>query len=299
MELYLLRYFLAVVETGSFTKAAGACLITQPTLSAGIKRLEDQLGVALFVRNNKRVFLTTAGSRFLPRAKAILHEVNMAGAELAQSEQAHVLRLGVLQTLPAGLVARLLGGFTQNRPDIRFDLVDGTEQELLNRLDERGIDYALSLRRVEDETSIALFEEGYRLALARTHRLADAAAIKGEDLANDSMIVRSRCEVLSETSRHFTDRNVRPPLVYRTAQDERALAMVGAGLGVTVMPDSYQAPDVVRIAMAGFNPRRTVALFRPRFALPEKLDATGKAFEAFAVNLFAGFEADGRDIAAP
>ncbi|ESQ75732.1 LysR family transcriptional regulator [Asticcacaulis sp. AC402] len=282
MELYLFRYFLSLVETGSFTKAASACLVTQPTLSAGIKRLEEQVGVDLFVRSNKRVFLTTAGTRFLPRAKAILHEVNMAAAELSQTESSNVLRLGVLQTLPAAWVAGLLEGFLRERPDIRFDLVDGTEQELLNRLDERGVDFALSLRRVEDDTSIALFEEGYQLALPRTHRLAERAEIQGEDLANDCMIVRSRCEVLSETSRHFTDRNVRPPLVYRTAQDERALAMVGAGIGITVMPQSYQAQNVVRIAMAGFNPRRTVALFKPRYALPDRLEAAARAFQAFA-----------------
>ncbi|ESQ90269.1 LysR family transcriptional regulator [Asticcacaulis benevestitus] len=281
MELYLLRYFLAVVETGSFTKAAGACLITQPTLSAGIKRLEDQIGVALFIRNNKRVSLTTAGARFLPRAKAILHEVNMASAEIAQTDQADVLRLGVLQTLPSAFVARLLAGFSAAHPGIRFDLFDGTEQELLNRLDERGIDFALSLRRVEDDTSIALFEEGYQLALSRQHRLAAERIIRGEDLANESMIVRSRCEVLSETSRHFTDRNVRPPLVYRTAQDERALSMVGAGVGITVMPESYTAPDVVRIPMQGFNPRRTVALFLPRFSLPQRLQNSAEAFTGF------------------
>jgi len=288
MELYLLRYFLAVVETGSFTKAAANCLITQPTLSAGIKRLEEQLGVSLFVRNNKRVFLTTAGSRFLPRAKAILHEVNMASAEIAQAEQAHVLRLGVLQTIPAALVSRLLAAFLAEYPGVRLDLYDGSEQELLNRLDERGLDYALSLRRVEDDTSLALFEEGYQLALSVNHRLAGESLIRGEDLANDNMIVRSRCEVLSETSRHFTDRNVRPPLVYRTAQDERALAMVGAGAGVTVMPDSYIAPDVVRIPMRDFNPRRTVALFRPRFALPGHLREIGEDFMRFTAGFFAG-----------
>lgn len=287
MELYLLRYFLAVVENGSFTKAAIACLITQPTLSAGIKRLEDQMGVSLFVRNNKRVSLTTAGSRFLPRAKAILHEVNMAAAEIASTEQASVLRLGILQTLPAALVARLLSGFSAEHPGVRFDLYDGSEQELLNRLDERGLDYALSLRRVDDDTSLPLFEEGYKLALSVNHRLAGERIIRGEDLSNESMIVRSRCEVLSETSRHFTDRNVRPPLVYRTAQDERALSMVGAGVGVTVMPDSYETPDVVRIAMRDFNPRRTVALFLPRFTLPDRLAGTGCAFADFTAGFFA------------
>ena len=124
MELYLLRYFLAVVEAGTFTRAAAACLITQPTLSAGIKRLEDELGAALFVRSNRRVHLTAAGARFLPRAKAILHEVNMASAEIAGTEAANVLRLGVLQTVPARLVADLLRGFADAHPGVRFDLFD-------------------------------------------------------------------------------------------------------------------------------------------------------------------------------
>lgn len=281
MELYLLRYFLAVVETGSFTKAAQACLITQPTLSAGIRRLEEQMGVDLFVRNNKRVFLTAAGSRFLPRAKAILHEVNMATAELAETETDTVIRLGVLQTIPASLVAGWLHDFLERHGDVRFDLYDGTEQELLNRLDERGVDYALSIRRVADDTAVPLFEEGYRLVLPRRHPLAGQAVIEGEGLANENMIVRTRCEVLSETSRHFTDRNVRPPLVYRTPQDERALAMVGAGVGITVMPDSYSAPDIAGIPLAGFGLRRTIALFRPRYDLPERTRLAGEAFSAF------------------
>lgn len=282
MELYLLRYFLAVVETGSFTKAAAACLITQPTLSAGIKRLEDQLRVPLLVRSNRRVHLTAAGARFLPRAKAILHEVNMASAEIAAAESANVLRLGVLQTISARLVAGLLRDFSAEYSDVRFDLFDGTEQELLNRLDERGLDLALSIRRVADDDSQPLFHEGYRLVLPATHRLAGESVITAENLARDAMIVRSRCEVLSETSRHFTDRNVRPPLVYRTAQDERALAMVGAGVGVTVMPDSYTAPDVAYARLLGFDLGRTVALFPPRYALSGRLLDTARAFTQFA-----------------
>jgi DNA-binding transcriptional LysR family regulator len=282
MELYLLRYFLAVVEAGTFTRAAAACLITQPTLSAGIKRLEDELGAALFVRSNRRVHLTAAGARFLPRAKAILHEVNMASAEIAGTEAANVLRLGVLQTVPARLVADLLRGFADAHPGVRFDLFDGDEQALLNRLDERGLDMALSIRRVADDDAAPLLTEGYRLVLPRGHRLAGQAVIAAEDLARDAMIVRSRCEVLSETSRHFTDRNVRPPLAYRTAQDERALVMVGAGVGVTVMPDSYDAPDVARAVLHGFTPTRTLALFPPRYALSGRLLDAARAFTQFA-----------------
>ncbi|MFT3997913.1 MAG: LysR family transcriptional regulator [Asticcacaulis sp.] len=285
MEPYLLRYFLAVVETGSFTRAAEACLITQPSLSAGIKRLEEQLGVSLFVRNNKRVFLTTAGTRFLPRAKTILHECNLALSELAQTGQAKVLRIGVLQTLPSALTARLLKGFRDVGYDGRFDLFDGTEQEILNRFDERGIDYALSIRRVEDAASIPLYTEGYVLALPADHPLAGAEEVRGEQLSDQPMIVRSRCEVLSETSRYFTDRNVRPPLAYRTAHDERALSMVAAGVGATVVPEYHSAEGVARVRLQGFAHRRTIALFTPRYALAAHLKDAGAAFEAYVSRL--------------
>ncbi|UDF03246.1 LysR family transcriptional regulator [Asticcacaulis sp. AND118] len=285
MEPYLLRYFLAVVETGSFTKAAEACLITQPSLSAGIKRLEEQLGVSLFVRNNKRVFLTTAGTRFLPRAKTILHECNVAMAELAQTEQARVLRIGVLQTLSGAWVAGLLKGYRDAGFEGRFDLFEGTEQEILNRFDERGIDYALSIRRVEDDASVPLYDEAYVLALPADHRLAGEAVVRGEDLSDQPMIVRSRCEVLSETSRYFTDRNVRPPLAYRTANDERALRMVAAGIGATVVPESHVAEGVVTSKLHGFAHRRTVALFRPRHGLPDHLKDAGEGFEGYVSRL--------------
>ena len=70
------------------------------------------------------------------------------------------------------------------------------------------------------------------------------------------MILRSRCEILGETSRFFTSHNVRPRFAYRTDNDERALAMAGAGLGTAMMPDCYVHPMVARPRLKGFAPRR-------------------------------------------
>jgi len=282
MDIYLIRYFLALVESGSFTKAAQACLITQPTLSAGIKRLEDELGVALFVRSNRRVFLTEAGTRFLSRAKAILNECNLAMDEAKSINEAQTLRLGVVMTLSSKIVAGLLRAYMAAHPFIQIDMFEGTEQELSNRLSERGIDVALSLIRQRDEPHIALFDEPYELALSCDHPLADKSIIKASELVNQAMIVRTRCEVLSETSRHFTDHNVRPPLVYRTAHDERALEMAGAGLGVTVMPKSYANENVVRIPMEGFGLKRTIGvMWRTESPLVTQFSAFAKAYFPF------------------
>jgi len=289
-ELYQLRYFLAVVETGSFTKAAARANVTQPTLSAGIKKLEQQLDVKLFQRSSRRVFLTEAGTRFLDHAKAILYECNQATQGLLGSRPRTVLRLGVLKTLPGAYISDLLGDFRRSEAGAVVELFEGTEQEIANRLDEGSIDVAITIlhgdkksNRREAEAKL-LMEEGYNLVLARDHPLAGRETVEGHELASDQMVVRSRCEVLSETSRYFTDRNVRPRLVYRTESDERALDMVAAGLGATVMPASYARADVWCCHLAGFDFRRKLGLVRSVH------DVTGDAagiltrFEAFTMS---------------
>lgn len=260
-ELYQLRYFLAVVETGSFTRAAKRSRVSQPTLSAGIQKLEAALDVQLLDRSSRRVALTSAGAQFLERTRAILSQVQLAQNELAQAAAPDVLRLGVLMTIPSSSVAPLVRHFVRSAAGARLELFEGTEQELANRLGAGQLDVALGIVRPAHRSRAEfLYEEGYSLALAAHHPLADRSVVEVAQLADEATIVRRRCEVLSETSRFWTDHNVRPPLVYRTEHDERALAMVGAGLGTTVMPDHYSAPEVVRVPLSGFNYRRRVGL---------------------------------------
>lgn len=280
MDLYLLRYFIAVVETGSFTRAADKVFVTQPTLSAGIKKLEGQVGQPLFERSNRRVFLTDAGTRFLPRAKAILHECNLAVQSLQEAVSTPVLRIGVLTTLSTLEVGQLIARFRAVAPQTTIEMVDGTEQELHNRLDDRSLDYALSLYRGQDtQKAIPLKRERYVFILPKRHPLAERGELSAEDLGEEYMIVRSRCEVLSETSRYFTDRNVRPRLVYRTPNDGRAIEMVAAGIGGTVVPESLADGNVVKVKLRGFEYERQLALFRPCYKMTDASAALGKIFQ--------------------
>ncbi|MCJ9429048.1 LysR family transcriptional regulator [Kordiimonas marina] len=289
MDLYLLRYFLAVVETGSFTRAADRVFVTQPTLSAGIKKLETQVGQPLFERSNRRVFLTEAGTRFLPRAKAILHECNMAMQALEETRAAPVIRLGVLTTISTRAMGDLLAGFKKQAPEVVLEIVDGTEQELLNRLEDRSLDYALSVHRgAGPDQAIALREEGYVFILPAGHALASRTRLVAADLAEEHMVVRSRCEVLSETSRYFTDQNIRPRLVYRTPNDSRAISMVAAGLGGTVVPESLVDERVTSARLQGFDYKRRLALYRPRYELPPVVAAAGQQFEGYVATVWCG-----------
>ncbi len=273
-EIYQLRYFLAVVETGSFTKAAERVYVTQPTLSAGIKKLEANLGTRLFDRSAKRVFLTENGTRFVERAKAVMHQLNLAESAMKNEDTPKLLRLGILMTIPSQSIRQILQPFGRQEAGLITELFEGTEQEILNRMDEGRIDLALTiLRPGTKNNAISLYREAYSLAVASHHPLANAKSIDPTELANEPTIVRSRCEVLSETSRFFTDRNVRPRLVYRTAQDERALAMVAAGVGFTTLPDHYRAEGVTRVPMKGYDFEREIGfVFSEHHLSDEKSD---------------------------
>ena len=280
-ELYQVRYFLALVETGSFTKAAQRVGVSQPTLSAGIQKLEQTLEARLFDRKKRRVFLTSEGTRFVEHAKTIIAETQRAMAGLKTIPRRQVLAVGVLTTLSAREVQRLLRDFLREAPKAIVELFEGSERELTSRLEREQITVALTLQRPENRArSQALYEEGYSLALSARHPLAAKALIHVAELADEPIIVRSRCEVLGETSRFFTHHNVRPRLVYRTEQDERALLMVGAGVGITVMPDHYSDPSVARVPLVGFEKRRTVALVQSR----KKASALAQQFSEFAAS---------------
>jgi DNA-binding transcriptional LysR family regulator len=262
IDRYQLRYFLGVVELGNFSRAAVRMNVTQPTLSAGIAKLEQELGARLFFRNSQRVELTEAGVRFLDHARAIEREFHALEATVKGPEPARLVRLGVLGTIPTALLSRIIAANRASDEPDRLEIIEGAERDLISRLQRRRIDLALCILRPGDArfAQKSLYREGFSLALSDHHRLASRTQIGAEELADEVMIVRRHCDVLTETSRHFTERGVRPAFSYRTTNDDKAVAMVRAQLGITVMPDSYCEPGVVRVPLTGFEFQREIGL---------------------------------------
>jgi DNA-binding transcriptional LysR family regulator len=260
IDRYLLRYFLAVVDCGSFSKAAKQLHVAQPTLSVGIAKLERLLGACLFQRSSKRVHLTEAGSRLSTHARRIESDFNVAEAAVRNLKPLRALRLGVLSTYPMAHLADAIRSDKRSCEGDRLQVIPGSERELAQRLTRGQIDVALTIVRPEADRFAAehLFSERYALAMPSGHPLAGRASIAAEDLADNTMMVRRHCEVLSETSRHFTERGVRPFFAFRGTNDEQVLALVQAGLGVTVMPASYTMKGVARPLLAGFDLQRDI-----------------------------------------
>ena len=244
IDNYMLRYFLAVAETGNFSRAARAVAVTQPTLSAGIAKLERQLGARLFDRDKRRVALTPAGSRFLVRARRIAAEYALALQELGAVPEPRVLRVGVLATIPTATIEALLARHHASGGEEVLEMLEGSERDLVERLDRGRLDLALTVVRPQHARfhPLVLARERYLMVLPRDHPLAALDCIEPEQLASDPMVVRRHCEALPEISRFFAARGVRPRFVLKTTSDERVLAVIRAGLGVGMMPESFAPP---------------------------------------------------------
>lgn len=262
IDRYLLRYFLAVIDQGNFSKAAAHCNVSQPTLSIGIAKLERLLARQLFLRTNRRVQLTEAGVQFAVHARRIESEFNLAERAAGSEVERTIFRLGTLASIPTGWISAFAARFARDATAERIELIEGRERDLLEGLARGRIDAALTIVRPDNGrfASEALLTEGYALALPSHHPLASEKSIEPGALADNMMIVRRHCEVLPETSRHFTSHGVRPFFTARTTNDDRALALVGAGMGVTVMPDGFAATGVTRPRLAGFDLQRTIGI---------------------------------------
>ena len=259
LDRYLLRYFLAVVDQGNFSRAAAHCNVSQPTLSVGIAKLERELGMPVFIRSNQRVELTEGGTRFLAHARRIEREFNLAMQSMGMADNLPSLRIGILSSVPGAIIAAALARARPERQN-RFELIFGSERELTGHLAKGRVDVALTLvgRGADRFAEQPLRTEGYALALAADHALARHGEIAAEQLGREVMIVRRHCEALSDTSRFFTERGVRPHFGLRSTNDERVLQMVAAGLGLTLMPICYAADGVVRPHLSGFDLARTL-----------------------------------------
>ncbi|WP_257556005.1 LysR family transcriptional regulator [Sphingobium sp. CFD-2] len=259
IERYLIHYFLAVMDQGNFSRAAQQCRVSQPTLSVGIAKLEGLVGHSLFHRTNRRVELTRFGVTFATHARRIEAEFAMAAQAMAADKRNRLIRIGVISSLPSTWLEAATREASLVEGE-RVEILEGRMRELVPRLERGRIDVIVGLLGNEVQARDILFEEGYALALPAFHPLAHRKMLEPEEVADAEMIVRRNCESLSDVSRFFTQRGVRPFFSARTTNDDRAISFVRAGLGITVMPRCFAQPGIVMPALSGFDQRRRVGI---------------------------------------
>lgn len=241
MELYQLRYFLAVAEHLSFTRAARALNLSQPPLSQQIRRLEADLGGDLFVRDTHSVRLSDLGAAFVPMARRILGEVSAAKAEIGAMTRLEKgrLRVGASGALAYYLLPQLLWRFRSEHPGVAVEIVERRTSELIGLCESDELDLAL-VRLPHEKTALEtrlLAHEPLMLALPPGHRLAAAAEVPISALAGEPLIL------IAQPGEPFhalvtglcTAAGFAPDIVCSGATYATAARLVGMGMGVTVL----------------------------------------------------------------
>jgi LysR family hydrogen peroxide-inducible transcriptional activator len=252
MELHQLRYFVAVAETGSFTRAAEREGVTQPTLSEQILRLEGKphgIGKRLFDRLGRKVVLTDAGRLLLGHAQAILAAVGEAERAVTDSGEGGVLRIGAIPTVAPFLLPPSVTRFRRAHPAVQLQLKEDLTERLLADLLAGELDVGLMALPIRDDRLHVekLFSEPLVMALPPKHRLAARSEVKLADVVDEPFILLDDVHCFGDQVLSFCHRGgLEPRVVCRGEQIVTLLAMVAAGQGVSVVPEMAAVADTAR-----------------------------------------------------
>ena len=284
MELQQLRYVLAVARTGNFSRAAEQCHVSQPSLSQQIHKLEAELGEKLFDRLRQRAQLTPVGETFVRRAARILEEVESAGREAREAREltCGTLCVGALPTIAPYLLPTVVSQFATQFPGVQLVVQEDTTARMLGLLAAGEVDFAIVSLPITDARFAmeSLFEEDLLLALPARHRLARRKAITLADLADERFILMKEGHCLGDQVLDFCHRqDFRPTVICRSAQIATIQSLVGAGLGISLVPRMACASGPVQQPiyrpLADARPRRAVVALWLRQRPP------GRAAQAF------------------
>lgn len=247
MEIAQIRHFIAAAEAGSFSAAARVAFVTQPALSTSIAKLEADLGVRLFDRRSRGAKLTDAGMRLLDRARGILRELEQARVEARAASPTRRIRAALLETAPAPFAARVARTLSERVPSVRWQWANAGAAEIRQSLSQGRLDLALTRveRALPGFRQVELFSDHQALAFAADQAATLPRRVRPSILQGQPLIVRTHCEDTTRASRILDRNGVHPLIVARVTSDDVALALVAAGIGACLMPDSLAAPGVV------------------------------------------------------
>lgn len=273
VDLRQLRAFLAVADELHFGRAAERLRIAQPALSQQIRRTERELGIDLFVRTSRSVALTAAGRVLQGRARSLLDQAARDLDEVVRVGRGEAGRLDVgfvVSALPLGPIERVQA-FRQRYPLVRVELTEGYSSSLLARIVRGELDLAV-VRDPDPHPAVRFLpfrRERFVAAVPRGHRLAERTSIRGTELIDDPFVFFPAAAGAVATERNLAPVVVdgrRPEIVQEATTWATVLHLVGAGLGVTIAPESatLAAPDTVVLLPLEDDPHRSELVWAVR-----------------------------------
>ena len=243
MELYQIRYFLAVSDTLNFTRASERSFVSQPALTKAIQRLEETVGGRLFDRTKNSVQLTPLGHAMLPNFRQIYESANHARDEARRltRDQKEVVRVGVMCTID---FHQVLPGFVESqegRSEVTLMFSEGNLEGLTDALDLGDVDVGIMCSPYEIPKrfhALPLFREDYVLAIGDDHRFLGRASVAMAELDRERYCERVMCEFSVYIERLLRSRGVVLEVVQKSAREDWIQALVRANFGVAFMPVS-------------------------------------------------------------
>jgi LysR family hydrogen peroxide-inducible transcriptional activator len=242
MNLRDLRYLVALADTRHFGRAAEKSHVSQPTLSAQIRKLEDYLGVQLVERQPRKVALTDVGERVVERARRILRDSDemVELAKLSRDPLAGKLRVALIPTIGPYLLPTVAPKIRKALPKLQLMLYEYQTELLLERLRDGHVDLGILALGVEtqDFETRPLYEEPFTVALPSSHPLTKKAALKVDDLGGETLLLLEDGHCLRDQALAVCARiDAREDQDFRATSLETLRQMVAAGLGITLLPE--------------------------------------------------------------
>ena len=258
MELHQLEYVLALQKYMQFSLAAEEINISQPALSHGIKKLEQELGVNLFTRNTRSVQLTTAGEEFVIFAKRILSEVEKARSSMLAhaSLSKGNIKVGAIPIITYLGITPIIAAFQKVYPGINMEISEEDTDILLKKMNTSELDVAFlnSTNITQDEYDFyPLINDKMVLYVSRSHRIAGLKSVDLSELSEEKFLVVTGLK--NDFIKHCRLSGFEPNIILVSIQALTVKELVEAGLGI--------APYTSRIAETFLNSRTTIVNFTP------------------------------------
>ena len=242
MNLFYVRYFVALARVKHYTRAAEQLCITQPSLSHAISQLENELGVPLFEKSGRNTTLTRFGEEFLVCAEHTLSTLDAGVSSIRKSARGEgLIRLGFLRTLGVEFIPRLAAGFLKKNAelDIHFTFHTGVTQHLLEGLAARKYDLIFCSEPLEKEnlTVIPIQKQDLVLITPKDHPLASRNDIDLEEtLLYPHIFFDKSSGIRNVVDRMFSQIGRQPEIAYETEEDQVIAGLVAQKFGIALVP---------------------------------------------------------------
>jgi Transcriptional regulator len=229
VDIRSLRYFIAVFEERSLSAAAKRCFVAQPSISATLAQLEEDLSTKLFVRHSKGVSPTDSGSQLYPHACRMVNDLNSLRGLFSENTTPLSLTISLTPFLSGAFISQVIKKMLDEISGLTLNLIDESESADLR--------FTCSRYTSEDDVFYPLWEDDYVIAMPEGHWLSEFPSLSIKQIDRQPFISRTPCDILESWNYLMQKQGLKTDIRAQVKTEEYALDLVAAGLGISLIPE--------------------------------------------------------------